>query len=59
MRTPAQTEELIQVVSATIRQFPNMRLTQILGNLLLHTDLYYVPDKGLITALKTYMRDHK
>lgn len=59
MRSPEQTEQLIQIIAATLRQFPHLRFGQLMGNCFDLTNIYYTSDMTLINALKAYMKEHK
>jgi len=52
MRDPKRIDVILQEISNIWHKYPDMRLGQLIGNVLEGTALYYVEDNGLIDALK-------
>lgn len=52
MRDPKRIDVILQEISNIWHKYPDMRLGQLIGNVLEGTGLYYVEDEGLVNALK-------
>lgn len=52
MRDPKRIDVILQEISNIWHKYPDMRLGQLIGNVLEGPSLYYVEDSGLINALK-------
>ena len=52
MRDPKRIDVILQEISNIWHKYPDMRLGQLIGNVLEGPALYYVEDDGLIKALK-------
>lgn len=52
MRDPKRIDIILQEISNIWHKYPDMRLGQLIGNVLEGTGLYYVEDEGLVNALK-------
>ncbi len=52
MRDPKRIDTVLQQISNIWHKYPDMRLGQLIGNVLEGASLYYVEDDGLVTALK-------
>lgn len=52
MRDPKRIEVVLQEISNIWHKYPDMRLGQLIGNVLEGPSLYYVEDDGLVNALK-------
>ena len=52
MRDPKRIDIILQEISNIWHKYPDMRLGQLIGNVLEGPSLYYVEDDGLVTALK-------
>ena len=52
MRDPKRIDVILQEISNIWHKYPDMRLGQLIGNVLEGPNLYYVEDDGLISALK-------
>ncbi len=52
MRDPKRIEVILQEISNIWHKYPDMRLGQLIGNVLEGLNLYYVEDDGLVKALK-------
>ena len=52
MRDPKRIDVILQEIGATWRKYPDMRLGQLIGNVLEGASLYYVEDDSLVKALK-------
>lgn len=52
MRDPKRIDVILQEISNIWHKYPDMRLGQLIGNVLEGTALYYVEDDGLVKALK-------
>ena len=52
MRDPKRIDVILQEISNIWHKYPDMRLGQLIGNVLEGTALYYVEDDGLVNALK-------
>lgn len=52
MRDPKRIEVVLQEISNIWHKYPDMRLGQLIGNVLEGPSLYYVEDQGLVNALK-------
>ena len=52
MRDAKRIDVILQEISNIWHKYPDMRLGQLIGNVLEGTALYYVEDDGLVNALK-------
>ncbi len=52
MRDPKRIDTILQEISNIWHKYPDMRLGQLIGNVLEGAALYYVEDDGLVNALK-------
>ena len=52
MRDPKRIDVILQEISVIWRKYPDMRLGQLIGNVLEGPSLYYVEDDSLVKALK-------
>jgi len=52
MRDPKRIDTILQEISNIWHRYPDMRLGQLVGNVLEGPSLYYVEDDGLVSALK-------
>ena len=52
MRDPKRIDRILQEISNIWHKYPDMRLGQLIGNVLEGPSLYYVEDDGLVNALK-------
>lgn len=52
MRDPKRIDRILQEISNIWHKYPDMRLGQLIGNVLEGAALYYVEDDGLVNALK-------
>ena len=52
MRDPKRIDAILTALSNIWHKYPDMRLGQLIGNVLEGPSLYYVEDSGLINALK-------
>ena len=52
MRNPERIKVILQEIDAIWHKYPDMRLGQLIGNVLEGPNLYYVEDEGLVNALK-------
>lgn len=52
MRDPKRIDVILQEIGAIWRKYPDMRLGQLIGNVLEGLSLYYVEDDSLVKALK-------
>jgi len=52
MRDPERIDRILQEIGDIWRKYPDMRLGQLIGNVLEGTALYYVEDDGLVSALR-------
>lgn len=52
MRDPKRIDVILQEISNIWHKYPDMRLGQLIGNVLEGVSLYYVEDNGLVNALK-------
>ena len=52
MRDPKRIDVILQEISAIWHKYPDMRLGQLIGNVLEGPSLYYVEDNSLVKALK-------
>ena len=58
MRDPARIERMLALVKKVWYDGPDLRLTQLIMNVLNHNgDPYYVEDEKLEEALKAYCKD--
>jgi len=59
MRDPKRIDVILQEISNIWHKYPDMRLGQLIGNVLEGASLYYVEDDGLIAALKDMYNEAK
>ena len=52
MRDPKRIDVILQEIGAIWHMYPDMRLGQLIGNVLEGSSLYYVEDDSLVKALK-------
>ena len=52
MRNPERIKVILQEIDAIWHKYPDMRLGQLIGNVLEGPSLYYVEDDSLVKALK-------
>ena len=52
MRDPKRIDVILTALSNIWHKYPDMRLGQLIGNVLEGPSLYYVEDDGLVNALK-------
>ena len=52
MRDPKRIDVILQEIGAIWHMYPDMRLGQLIGNVLEGPSLYYVEDDSLVKALK-------
>ena len=52
MRDPNRIDRVLQEISTIWHKCPDLRLGQLIGNVLEGPNLYYVEDDGLVNALK-------
>ena len=52
MRDPKRIDVILQEISTIWHKYPDMRLGQLIGNVLEGPNLYYVEDDSLVKALK-------
>ena len=52
MRDPKRIDIILQEIGAIWHKYPDMRLGQLIGNVLEGLSLYYVEDDSLVKALK-------
>ena len=52
MRDPKRIDVILTALSNIWHKYPDMRLGQLIGNVLEGVGLYYVEDDGLVNALK-------
>ena len=52
MRDPKRIDVILQEIGAIWHKYPDMRLGQLIGNVLEGLSLYYVEDDSLVKALK-------
>lgn len=52
MRDPKRIDVILQEIGAIWHKYPDMRLGQLIGNVLEGPSLYYVEDDSLVKALK-------
>ena len=57
MRDPKRIDIILQEIGAIWRKYPDMRLGQLIGNVLEGPSLYYVEDDSLVKALKDMYED--
>ena len=50
MRDPKRIDVILQEISNIWHKYPDLRLGQLIGNVLEGTSLYYVEDDGLVNA---------
>lgn len=54
MRDPNRIDRILEAVKAIWKKHPDMRLGQLLCNVLRDPALYYIEDADLVSALKEY-----
>jgi len=59
MRDPKRIDVILQQISNIWHKYPDMRLGQLIGNVLEGASLYYVEDDGLVSALKDMYENAK
>lgn len=59
MRNPERIDKILQEISRIWHKYPDLRLGQLIGNVLEGTNLYYVEDDGLVNALKDAYEEAK
>ena len=59
MRDPKRIDGILQEISNIWHKYPDMRLGQLIGNVLEGASLYYVEDDGLVNALKDMYSEAK
>ena len=59
MRDPKRIDVILQEISNIWHKCPDMRLGQLIGNVLEGAALYYVEDDGLVSALKDMYEEAK
>ena len=59
MRDPKRIDRVLTEISNIWHKYPDLRLGQLIGNVLEGPSLYYVEDDGLINALKDYFGDEE
>ena len=59
MRDPKRIDVILQEISTIWHKYPDMRLGQLIGNVLEGPSLYYVEDNSLVKALKDVYEDAK
>ena len=59
MRDQKRIDIILQEISAIWHKYPDMRLGQLIGNVLEGPSLYYVEDNSLVKALKDVYEDAK
>jgi hypothetical protein len=59
MRDPKRIDRVLTEISNIWHKYPDMRLGQLIGNVLEGPNLYYVEDDGLISALKDMYEEAK
>ena len=59
MRDPKRIDIILQEISAIWHKYPDMRLGQLIGNVLEGPSLYYVEDNSLVKALKDVYKGAK
>ena len=52
MRDPERIDKILKEIGDIWHKYPDMRLGQLIGNVLEGPNLYYVEDNGLVSALK-------
>ena len=52
MRDPKRIDVILQEISAIWHKYPDMRLGQLIGNVLEGPSLYYIEDDSLVKVLK-------
>lgn len=58
MRDPARIERILGLVEKVWRAHPDLRLTQLIMNVLsMNSDPYYVEDDKLESVLKSFCKD--
>ena len=59
MRDPKRIDIILQEIGAIWHKYPDMRLGQLIGNVLEGPSLYYVEDDSLVKALKDVYKGAK
>jgi len=59
MRDPKRIDRILTEISNIWHKYPDMRLGQLIGNVLEGPSLYYVEDDGLVSALKDMYEEAK
>lgn len=59
MRDARRIDGILQEISNIWHKYPDMRLGQLIGNVLEGAALYYVEDDGLVSALKDMYEEGK
>lgn len=62
MRTPEQTEEILQLLRELLNQHPRFRVSQIIYNFITDLDSgdpFYLTDEDLASRMKQVMRTNK
>ena len=59
MRDPKRIDVILQEISDIWHKYPDMRLGQLIGNVLEGPSLYYVEDDSLVKALKDIYEGEK
>ena len=54
MRDPKRIEKVLQEIGRIWHENPDLRLGQLIGNVLEGAALYYIEDDGLVSALKDF-----
>jgi len=54
MRDPDRIDEILELISKVWHKNPDLRLCQLIGNIFIEKDLYYVEDDRLQEALIEY-----
>lgn len=57
MRDPKRIDKTLEEIGRIWREYPEMRLGQLIGNVLEGPALYYVEDDGLLRALRSAYED--
>ena len=60
MRDPERIDKVLEEIGKIWHKYPDLRLGQLIGNVLEGPNLYYVEDNGLVNALKDmYNGEHE
>ena len=57
MRDPKRIEKVLAEIREIWEKYPDLRLGQLIGNVLEGPTLYYIEDNGLVEKLKTFYND--